>query len=103
MRVVAPGGRVLADVSVHNGTQPLAVPAIELQAGEWLDFVADCAGGPAHDTFGSRFVVSQSTGTGAPRVWKSEEDFREVAAPRQDAWSQLAQTLLMTNEFCFVD
>jgi cytochrome c553 len=103
MRVVAPGGKVLADVSVHNGTQPLAVPAIELRAGEWLDFVADCAGGPSHDTFGSRFVVSQSMGTGAPRVWKSEEDFREVAAPRQDAWAQLAQTLLMTNEFCFVD
>ncbi|MEY3174271.1 MAG: hypothetical protein RLZZ436_2185 [Planctomycetota bacterium] len=103
MRVVAPGGRVLADVSVHNGTQPLAVPAIELQAGEWLDFVADCASGPSHDTFGSRFVVSQSTETGTPRVWKSDEDFREVAAPRQDAWSQLAQTLLMTNEFCFVD
>ncbi|MFM7040196.1 MAG: PSD1 and planctomycete cytochrome C domain-containing protein [Planctomycetaceae bacterium] len=103
MRVVAPGGRVLADVSVHNGTQPLAVPAIELQAGDWLDFVADCAGGPSHDTFGSRFVVSQSMGTGAPRVWKSDEDFREVAAPRQDAWAQLAHTLLMTNEFSFVD
>lgn len=103
MRVVGPGGKVLADVMVHHGTVPLAVPAIELAAGDCLDFVADALGGDAHDSFGSRFVVSQSVESGSPRVWKSDEDFRETAAPRQDAWSQLAQALLMTNEFCFVD
>jgi cytochrome c553 len=103
MRVAGPGGKVLADVSVHNANVPLAVPAIELAAGDYLDFVADCQTGPAHDTFGSRFVVSQAVEGGKPRVWKSEDDFRETAAPRQDPWAQLAQTLLMTNEFCFVD
>jgi cytochrome c553 len=103
MRVAGTGGKVLADVTVHNSNVPLAVPAIELAAGDYLDFVADCQSGPAHDSFSSRFVISQSIEGGKPRVWKSEEDFRETASPRQDPWAQLAQTLLMTNEFCFID
>jgi hypothetical protein len=38
------------------------------------------------------------------RVWNSEDDFRDQpGATRLDPWALLAQTLLLTNEFVFVD
>lgn len=103
IRVIGPGSSLLADAVAQNSTAPFAVKAMDLQAGQSIDFVIDCRTGSAHDSFKSRFVVTQSAGGKVVRVWKSDEDFRETAQERMDAWSQLAQVLLMSNEFAFVD
>ncbi len=49
-------------------------------------------------------AVTQSVGDSVQRIWNSEEDFGDSpAAQKLSAWAQLAQTLLLTNEFVFVD
>jgi hypothetical protein len=49
-------------------------------------------------------VLTQSVDGRLRRVWNSEDDFRDPTnAGRLDPWAQLAQALLLTNEFAFVD
>jgi hypothetical protein len=103
MRVIAPGGQRIADVVAHNSTQVFAQSGIELAAGQSIDFVVDCRTHSSHDSFKSKIVVTQTSADKSVRVWNSDQDFREQVEGRQDAWSQLAQALLMTNEFVFVD
>ena len=46
----------------------------------------------------------QSVNKKVLRHWKSDDDFSDSPEPgRLDTWSQLAQALLLTNEFIFVD
>lgn len=103
VRVIGPGSSLLADTIAQNSTSPFAVKALDLEAGQSIDFVIDCRTNSSHDSFKSRFVLTQSSGGKVTRVWKSDEDFRETIQERMDAWAQLAQVLLMSNEFAFVD
>ncbi len=103
VRVIGPGSSLLADAVAQNSTSPFAVKAVDLEAGQSIDFVIDCRTNSSHDSFNSRFVLTQSSGGKVARVWKSDEDFRETTQERMDAWAQLAQVLLMSNEFAFVD
>ena len=104
LRIVSPGRGVMADTTAKNSTQSASVEAFEIKAGEHIDFVVDCRTNESHDSFKSAIIVTQFTGEKDQRVWRSQADFRDAADPGQlDAWSQLAQTLLLTNEFVFVD
>jgi hypothetical protein len=103
LRVLAADGRLLAETSATNGTQTIAAAGIQLQAGQFIDFVVDCRTNSSHDSFRSKFVVTQTVDGQPARIWNSEQDFREAPSPRQDPWAQLAQTLLLTNEFSFID
>ncbi|MFN7680937.1 MAG: DUF1553 domain-containing protein, partial [Planctomyces sp.] len=103
MRVLASDGRLLAETIATNGTQTVAAAGIQLQAGQFVDFVVDCRTNSSHDSFRSKIVVTQAVDGQPVRIWNSEQDFREAPTPRQDPWAQLAQTLLLTNEFSFID
>jgi len=103
-RVVKAGRGVVSDVTVHNTTIPAATEAMDLKVGESLDFVVDCRANESHDSFSSKILVTQSVNGKVQRVWNSEDDFRDQpGSARLDAWAQLAQALLLTNEFAFVD
>ncbi len=103
-RIVTPGRGVMSDATVHNSTQWQSVPPFDAKAGQQIDFVVDCRTNEAHDSFQSKITIMQSVNKKVQRNWKSEDDFPESPEPgRMDAWSQLAQTLLLTNEFIFVD
>jgi hypothetical protein len=39
----------------------------------------------------------------APRVWDSQADFKPPPPPKLSPLEEVAQALLMTNEFMFVD
>lgn len=95
---------VLSDVNVQNQTLPLAAGTAELKAGMSVDFVACCRSNPSHDSFSSKLIVTQVVDGNVLRIWNSEQDFTDrTGAARLDAWAQLAQTLLLTNEFMFTD
>jgi len=103
-RVVKAGRGVVSDVAVHNTTTPTATDAMDVKAGESIDFVIDCRTNENHDSFSSKILVTQSVNGKVQRVWNSEDDFRDQPGSiRLDAWAQLAQALLLTNEFAFVD
>ena len=104
LRVVNSRLGVLQDVVAENITSPVASKPFDLKAGESIDFVVDCRGDESHDSFRSKFMITQSVDGKVLRSWNSEDDFRDQpGASRLDAWAQLAQALMLTNEFVFVD
>ena len=103
-RIVSPGHGVMADATASNSTQSASVEAFDIKAGEHIDFVVDCRTNEAHDSFQSAIMITQFAGRKIQRIWKSEDDFRdEPNAGQLGSWSELAQALLLTNEFVFVD
>ncbi len=103
-RIVTAGRGVMSDATVSNSTQWQSIPPFDAKAGQQIDFVVDCRANEAHDSFQSKITIMQSVNKKVQRNWKSEDDFPDSPEPgRMDAWSQLAQALLLTNEFIFVD
>ncbi len=75
------------------------VDAVSLEAGEAVSFVVDCRENPSHDSF-SWAATIEEPGSDAGVV-RSDEGF---SGPAQlDVWDKLAQVLLATNEFAFID
>ncbi len=121
---------LLKSAMVHHRSEIMNVDAIELQAGDRLDFVVDIREGLNSDQFlwapqiewlgplggvGER-VESAETGTGTPppditldnkaldiSAWSAAEDFRGPQSQMLDRWEQLVQVLMWSNEFMFVD
>ena len=103
-RIVTPGRGVMSDATAHNSTQSQSIPPFDIKAGQHIDFVVDCRTNEAHDSFQSKITIMQSVNKKVLRHWKSDDDFSDSPEPgRLDTWSQLAQALLLTNEFIFVD
>ena len=103
-RIVTPGRGVMADATAHNSTESASVEAFDVTVGQNIDFVIDCRTNEAHDSFQSKIMITQFVGRKIQRIWKSDDDFRDSpGGGRLSEWSQLAQALLLTNEFVFVD
>ncbi len=103
-RVARSGHGVLAETVAQNSTSPVATEAFELKTGESFDCIVDCRTNESHDSFKSRILVTQMVNGKVQRVWNSEDDFRDQSgSSRLDAWAQLSQALMLTNEFVFVD
>ncbi|WP_395749326.1 DUF1549 and DUF1553 domain-containing protein [Prosthecobacter sp.] len=99
----------LRDTRLHGSTADLSLTAIEFQKGDTLDFIVDIGDGLNSDQFlwAPKIVPSPST-TGAggdmPReAWDAEKDFAAVPQSQLNAWEQLVQVLMLSNEFMFVD
>ena len=84
---------------------------LEIEPGDHIDLVVDSRGENAFDEFSwsPRIVEVGTNPAGRPYAaaqWRSEESFRRSVPLWQgglDPWEQLAQVLLMSNEFMFVD
>ncbi|MGB4740253.1 MAG: PSD1 and planctomycete cytochrome C domain-containing protein [Fuerstiella sp.] len=97
-------GKSLGTVHVRNQNKPLATAIVPIRAGESIDFVADCGANESHDSFKWKVTIEQSVNDQRVRSWSSEKEFSgNAAATRMGAVQQLAQALLLTNEFMFVD
>jgi len=103
LRVIAPTGQVLSEVSAHHGEE-LATAQLEgLIAGKPLDFIVDCRDADAYDTFELFVEVAICDALGKTVMHRSPDDFHGPEAPPLDRWQQLAQSLLMSNEFIFLE
>ncbi len=99
----------LRDARLKNAKADLSLTTIEFQTSDTLDFIVDIADGLNSDQFlwSPKIVPStHATGSGGDtpqETWDAEKDFS--AQPKQplDAWEQLAQVLMLSNEFMFVD
>ncbi|MDX1929301.1 MAG: PSD1 and planctomycete cytochrome C domain-containing protein [Pirellulaceae bacterium] len=99
---------LLRSATVHHSSEAIDVEALETEVGDTIDFVVDIREGLNSDQFlWSPEVALESlagTGTASPQhVWNSEADFRGPASSMLDRWGQLAQVLMLANEFMFVD
>jgi hypothetical protein len=85
----------------HGGeTNAVTLAALELAAGETLDFILDDLNGANSDGFAWAPTIKDAK-TGETIASAAAEFGKGVDA--QSAWSALAQVLLESNEFNFVD
>ena len=103
-RIVSSRTGLLKEGKAANSSAITVVPRVKVQAGETIDFV--CASGETlfHDSFDWRVQLTLSDGTQRQK-FDSEKDFSDAGSGGSslDPWAQLAQVLLMANEFIFVD
>jgi hypothetical protein len=75
---------------------------LEVKAGDTLDFVVDIGGTLNNDQFIWEATINV-VGDERATPWQSRRDFEQQGVTRLNAWEQLAQVLLSSNEFMFVD
>lgn len=101
--------RKLLSAKLRGSRVDLSLTAIAFQAGDTLDFIVDIADGLNSDQFlwAPRITPSQrTTGSGGDSPhgdWDAEKDFSSQPNSRLNAWEQLVQVLMLSNEFMFVD
>jgi uncharacterized protein DUF1553/uncharacterized protein DUF1549/cytochrome c len=91
---------LLGRATVHHGQAALNVSTISVQAGDTLDFVADIGNQLSYNQFLWKAVISSAEPS---MVFDSERDFAGPSVQHLGPWEQLAQVLLASNEFLFVD
>jgi len=96
-----------------NSVQTL-VKTCTVSTGEVLDFAVDCRDDATGDTFKWSPLITMvdaeskaaMVNSGQPAVWDARANFIDPAkTPKATlgAWEKLAQVLLLSNEFAFVD
>jgi len=90
---------------VRNKQVTTRVTALEVRAGDTVDFLTDCRTNPNYDTFEWKVTVqfTRTSNRNLSRAWDSRQDFHGPLPEPLTRWQQYAQTLLLTNEFLFLD
>jgi hypothetical protein len=98
---------VLKQWVVKHENRQTSLESVNVEPGETLDFVVDCRQSDDSDGFAWAPVIKTKHRAGSPstivQLWSSANDFSGPPPPRLTAWEQLAQALLVSNEFVFVD
>ncbi|MGN6546597.1 MAG: PSD1 and planctomycete cytochrome C domain-containing protein, partial [Aureliella sp.] len=76
------------------------VTNVKVTAGETLDMVTDCVGNSSHDSFQWKMRIQYQ---GGGEAFDSSRELPTPPAAPLTAWDQLAQALMASNEFSFVD
>jgi mono/diheme cytochrome c family protein len=97
--IVAQGQSIL-EARILHATAQLDWGPILLKKGESIDFVVDRRDVLNHDEFEWSATLSD---TASSEFWSSTKDFAGQRKDGLDRWEQLAQILLTSNEFLFVD
>lgn len=98
---------VLGAFTAFNGSSPTNVDEIEVKRGEAVDFVTTCNTNTSYDSFEWRVKVEVlKAEERGKRLFDSSADFtgpRPAPPEPLQPWEAYAHTLLLTNEFAFVD
>jgi hypothetical protein len=97
---------ILSDCSLHHDTLEMNHSEIKLSAGQTLDFVVDIKEVLNSDQYLWKITIDEMNAaeqTDVSLVWDSLQDFPNPAPQQLNGWEQLAQVLLCSNEFMFVD
>lgn len=102
------GQGLLRFAALHHSKTPLNIEALPLNGGETLDFIVDLRDGLNSDQFlwAPKITLAASVGSGEEGnalSWDAQKDFTLHAITPLEPWSQLAQALMLSNEFMFVD
>ncbi|MFT5470037.1 MAG: hypothetical protein ACI8UO_005161 [Verrucomicrobiales bacterium] len=93
----------LATAEIHQATMELNVVLLEVEKDESIDFVVDIGKVLNSDQFLWSAAIEQAPTGKQALTWNSKSDFTKNTVTLLDAWEQLAQTMLCSNEFLFID
>jgi hypothetical protein len=93
----------LSAASIHQKTVDLNIESLQVEKGETIDLVVDIGDVLNSDQYLWDVTFTEAAVSESALTWKSEADFPRNRILRLTAWEQLAQTLLCSNEFLFVD
>ena len=91
----------LGQWTVLSGEAKTPVESLEVRQGETIDFVTDSVGNPNHDSF--NWTVRIRYEDGAKEAYESEKQLPTPSPQLLDGWQLLAQAILASNEFAFID
>jgi hypothetical protein len=96
---------LIKQLTVHHGQVDVNVDALDVKAGDTLDFVAEIVKELSHNQFLWKAVITplSNIDQAAQPTFDAYRDFAGQPARQLDPWEQLAQVLLAGNEFVFVD
>jgi len=100
-RIILNSSRRLAEEIVYNRKAELAMKELSVAPGDTIDFMADCITDSENDGFEWAPVITLQSS--AQQVWDANKDFAGPPPISLNAWEKLAQVLLQTSEFAFVD
>jgi hypothetical protein len=89
--------------TAHNGGARTQPDEFEVRAGVPVDFIVDSVGDVAFDSFEWSVRLRLRLPDGREITGQSRNEFAGPASKPPDVWAQLAQVLLLSNEFAFVD
>jgi hypothetical protein len=102
--VVSSRGGVLANAVLHQGKATLNAEDLECRAGETIDFLVDIGDVLNSDQhLWKQTIRTVNPENGNETQWDSTTDFTMQQSKLLDPWEQLAQVILCTNEFTFLD
>lgn len=87
-------------VAFKDKESPTNISSHLMKKDEILDFILDMQANPSCDSYHWRFTINSLSGNGS---WDSRGSFASPPEATLRPWDQLAQALLLTNEFMFVD
>jgi hypothetical protein len=107
-RVIGPNNRVLAEWTAHNEKIDTHVKRVHVSRGQPIDFVVDPIKTGISDGFTwapklTSIPGPDAVGSAEHEVWDASKDFAGPPPPPLTPWEQLAQALMLTNEFMFID
>ena len=101
--VVSSRAGLLASAKVHQQNAALGADSLMVEAGETIDFVVDIDKVLNNDQYLWSGTIEELPAGGGALVWDSRADFPPNRLQKLTAWERLAQTLLCSNEFLFID
>jgi hypothetical protein len=103
-RIISSRGGVLGSWNAHHNEAVTNLPAIAVEQGETIDFITDSRASVDYDSFIWAVTMRLKKSEKAPeQIWESASGFHGPLNPALTRWQELAQVLLMSNEFAFVD
>jgi hypothetical protein len=94
----------LRSATLLDSKAELSLASIAFQKGDTLDFIVDIGNGLNSDQFlWSAQIIAGSGGDVPSEVWDAQKDFTATPKTTLSSWEQLAQVLMLSNEFMFVD
>ena len=101
--IVSNRAGLLAEQKIHQQEIDLNPESRSVITGENIDFVVDIGDGLNSDQHLWEITIQQAGDEGLSMVWNSKTDFTGPIHEQLKPWEQLAQVLLCSNEFLFVD